>query len=413
MLKYIYSKYIYKKMRTTQVLFDSLQHGKFAFSKQILETTMEVQGPEHLKLLSLLYRLFDEYDQESALIEYAISKYGITKYFSERKAWHDQPLLTKLVPRKPIKNGRFEQLQPIPEILEKMCFVTALDSNYFIFLVSCIESLRHTKHYKDIPICILDCGLTEEHKHYLQTKYGINNIKDPGWDTLIPDNKPQTKNIWEKGVMARSYLQKHFPQFRYHFFLDPDLWIQDETCLHTYVNMCKKYGVGLTPNNEKKYVKEIPQDWHTDMVPEVLARNKELPAICGGATLWDSMHSFMKDVSHFQTEILQEFGWVRCADEMALYDAMFRNNILHPDQLVPDEVHTLSYQSYYLNDAFHGIRFNHLIGLFHLQVNKALFQPIWNRETKTKETRSVLYLDFPWNDKEEIKHLIQQAINLD
>ena len=131
-----------------------------------------------------------------------------------------------------------------------MCFVTGTSSNppYFDLSIQMIESLKATRWYYNVPIKVFDCGLTIEDANYLRSRFGCE-VKDPGWDI---EERHINKNLWGhnpnafKGILARCFLQRHFPEYRYYFWIDADIWIQDENALDRLMHLCEKQGIAGT-----------------------------------------------------------------------------------------------------------------------------------------------------------------------
>ena len=65
----------------------------------------------------------------------------------------------------------------------KKAIVSLSDKNYFEMTVELINSIRRFEESKDISICILDAGLSDEQKLIIQKKA---TIKKANWDIEIP-----------------------------------------------------------------------------------------------------------------------------------------------------------------------------------------------------------------------------------
>ena len=70
--------------------------------------------------------------------------------------------------------------------------VSLADSNYFGLLNELVDSIRTFEKSKDIAICILDAGLTEEQKKILSKK--VDEIKSAEWDIEVSKYKTKGKN---------------------------------------------------------------------------------------------------------------------------------------------------------------------------------------------------------------------------
>src|SRR3989338_11692330 len=138
--------------------------------------------------LSLLYRLFDRYEDEKTVVDLGLASNAVDllPYFAKRKHWFSLDMHSKTAPRQPLHMPRNPLKIPDPEDIKKMCFVTGGDTNYFPLMVEAVESIRATALYKDCDVFIFDCGLTPEQKEYLLTNLSVKAVHDPGWDVDVP-----------------------------------------------------------------------------------------------------------------------------------------------------------------------------------------------------------------------------------
>lgn len=216
---------------------------------QEAETMLQAQP----KALSYLYRLQDKYDEEKLLVERMLSE-SQDNYYVERKLWHDLPFFGKLEERPPLHLPRDPEKTPSQEMLDGLVFVSGADSKYFQLLTELLQSIKATTLYKDIPLCILDCGLTDKERHILLDQFHVKEIRDPGWDI-------QNHHIWVnrnrqrviltsefKAMSARPFLPRHFPGYKYYFWIDADTWLQDERSIDAFLLQCDKQGIGICPS---------------------------------------------------------------------------------------------------------------------------------------------------------------------
>ena len=214
-----------------------------------IEPDVKPTTKEEILDYSYQYQKEWRFEREKRLIEYALTLFPHWKYLHDRLEWHSRPVFhpdpekSKTQPRKPLNFTRDPRYIPKQETIDSMCFVTASGSDqpYFDLSIQLLESIKATNVYKDIPIKILDCGLTPEDADYLRQRFNAE-VKDPGWDVDPALVKPHAKVGW-KGVTARSYLHKHFPGYQYYFWIDTDTWVQNEKIIDRFVCMCEQQGV--------------------------------------------------------------------------------------------------------------------------------------------------------------------------
>ena len=207
------------------------------------------------KFASLSYVLQRQwrFAKEKLLMEKAVVLFREWDYPKKRLEWHNRPVFhkepwsSKTQPRKPLSLLRDPNVIPKPETIASLCFVTAAGSDhpYFELSIQLLESIKASRFYHDVPLKVLDCGLSHADADYLKKRFGVE-IKDPGWDVdpaYINNRKGEGHNGF-KGLTARPYLHKHFPGYQYYFWLDTDCWIQDDRVLDQFVYLCEQQNIG-------------------------------------------------------------------------------------------------------------------------------------------------------------------------
>ena len=91
--------------------------------------------------------------------------------------------------------------------MKKNVIVSLADANYFPLLEELIDSIKRFKESKDVAICILDVGLTDEQKKILLNK--VDEIKLAEWDIEVPQSKVKSRD-WLKSQVSRSIFTKIF-----------------------------------------------------------------------------------------------------------------------------------------------------------------------------------------------------------
>ena len=71
--------------------------------------------------------------------------------------------------------------------MKKNVIVSLADANYFPLLKELVQSVKRFEQSKNVAICILDAGLTEEQKKDLINE--VDEIKSAEWDIEVPDYK--------------------------------------------------------------------------------------------------------------------------------------------------------------------------------------------------------------------------------
>ena len=127
--------------------------------------------------------------------------------------------------------------------MKKNVIVSLADANYFPLLEELIDSIKRFKESKDVAICILDGGLTEEQKKILLNK--VDEIKLAEWDIEVPQSKVKGKD-WLKSQVSRAFLPKYFPNYEKYLWIDSDAWVNDWNCIELYFKACEYGKLGIT-----------------------------------------------------------------------------------------------------------------------------------------------------------------------
>jgi len=121
--------------------------------------------------------------------------------------------------------------------------VSLADSNYFELLNELINSIKKFEQSKNVSICILDAGLTEDQKNKLSEK--IDEIKIAEWDIEVSDYKASGKE-WLKSQVSRAFLPKYFPGYKKYLWIDCDAWVNDWQTVELYFKACENGKLGIT-----------------------------------------------------------------------------------------------------------------------------------------------------------------------
>ena len=127
--------------------------------------------------------------------------------------------------------------------MKKNTIVSLADSNYFPLLDELIDSIKQFEASKDIAICVLDAGLSEEQKNKLLSK--VDEIKSAEWDIKVPESKIKGRE-WLKSQVSRAFLPKYFPNYEKYLWIDCDAWVNDWQTVELYFKACDDNKLGIT-----------------------------------------------------------------------------------------------------------------------------------------------------------------------
>ena len=121
--------------------------------------------------------------------------------------------------------------------------VSLADSNYFDLLNELVDSILKFSESKEVDICILDAGLSDEQKNILTAK--VSEIKKAEWDLEVPGYKVGEKE-WLKSQVSRAFLPKYFPGYKKYLWIDCDAWVNDWQSVELYFKACENGKLGIT-----------------------------------------------------------------------------------------------------------------------------------------------------------------------
>ena len=142
--------------------------------------------------------------------------------------------------------------------MQKNTIVSLADSNYFPLLDELIDSIKQFEASKDIAICVLNAGLSEEQKNKLLSK--VDEIKSAEWDIKVPESKIEGRE-WLKSQVSRAFLPKYFPNYEKYLWIDCDAWVNDWQTIELYFKACDNNKLGITQTIGPGYKITSKVDW--------------------------------------------------------------------------------------------------------------------------------------------------------
>ncbi len=127
--------------------------------------------------------------------------------------------------------------------MKKNVIVSLADSNYFELLNELVDSISSFEERKNVAICILDAGLTEQQRNILSKK--VDEIKSAEWDIDVPAFKVKGRE-WLKSQVSRAFLPKYFPSYEKFLWIDCDAWVGDWNSIELYFKACENGKLGIT-----------------------------------------------------------------------------------------------------------------------------------------------------------------------
>ena len=154
--------------------------------------------------------------------------------------------------------------------MTKKTIVTLADSNYFEMLKELIDSIQRFPQNKDISICVLDAGLTNEQSKIIQSKVYL--IKKANWDIEVPNYKVFNKE-WLKSQVSRAFLPNYFPEFDQFLWIDCDAWVNSWSCIDLYFRACENNKLGITQTMGPGYKIMAKVNWLIGSLAKIKSQN--------------------------------------------------------------------------------------------------------------------------------------------
>ena len=127
--------------------------------------------------------------------------------------------------------------------MKKNVIISLADANYFELLNELVDSVKNFEKSKNVAICILDAGLTDQQRTILSQK--VDEIKSAEWDIEVPAFKVKGKE-WLKSQVSRAFLPKYFPDYEKYLWIDCDAWVNDWNSIELYFKACENGKLGIT-----------------------------------------------------------------------------------------------------------------------------------------------------------------------
>jgi hypothetical protein len=154
--------------------------------------------------------------------------------------------------------------------MKKNTIVALADSKYFELLSELIDSIQRFEQSKEVGICILDAGLTEDQKLKLSQK--VDDIKSAEWDIKVSAFKVMGKE-WLKSQVSRAFLPKYFPGYEKYLWIDADAWVNKWEALDLYFRGSNANKLAISTSADRSYGRVLRADWLIGSIAKVKSQN--------------------------------------------------------------------------------------------------------------------------------------------
>jgi len=222
----------------------------------------------------------------------------------------------------------------------QIIIITAADANYFELVRGTILSVREKPEGANIAIGFFDLGCTPQQLQWLETQ--VNIIQKPDWDFDFPGKNEAPHYL--KGLLARPFLRRYFPNFDIYLWIDADAWVQDWQAVKLLVKGAAKRGLAVVPELDRGYYlaygklpwywEFVYRDYQAAFGEEVAKQLHSYPTINAG------IFALHKDAPHweFWAEYLEE-GLQRhvslMTDQIALNRLVYGTEMFDRTEMLP------------------------------------------------------------------------------
>ena len=142
--------------------------------------------------------------------------------------------------------------------MKKNVIISLADSNYFELLNELVDSITSFEERKNIAICILDAGLTDQQRDILSKK--VDEIKSAEWDIDVSAFKVKGRE-WLKSQVSRAFLPKYFPGYEKYLWIDADAWVNSWDAIELYFKGCENNKLSIATSADRAYGRVLRADW--------------------------------------------------------------------------------------------------------------------------------------------------------
>ncbi|MBE9186360.1 glycosyltransferase [Microcoleus sp. LEGE 07076] len=222
----------------------------------------------------------------------------------------------------------------------QIIIITAADANYFELVRGTILSVREKPESNNVAIGFFDLGCTPEQLHWLETQ--VNIIKKPDWEFDFPGKNAAPHYL--KGLLARPFLRRYFPDFDIYLWIDADAWVQDWQAVELLVKGAAKRGLAVVPELDRGYYlaygklpwywQFVSRDYQAAFGEEVAQQLHSYPTINAG------IFALQKDAPHWElwAEYLEQ-GLQRhvslMTDQIALNRLVYGTEMFDKTEMLP------------------------------------------------------------------------------
>jgi hypothetical protein len=144
---------------------------------------------------------------------------------------------------------------------QRTILITAADANYAEFVKGCLHSVRDKPPGRQLEVAFLDLGCTHQQREDLRSV--VEHVVEPEWEFDFPAR--DTKPAFLRGLLARPFLRRYFPDFEVYFWMDADAWLQDWLAVELFCHGAgRRRGMAIVPEIDRGSARQyggLPAYW--------------------------------------------------------------------------------------------------------------------------------------------------------
>ena len=148
--------------------------------------------------------------------------------------------------------------------------ISLADSNYFNLLNELVDSINRFEQSKEIDICIMDAGLTNDQIKILQKK--VFQIKKAEWDIEVPNSKVKGRE-WLKSQVSRAFIPNYFPGYKKYLWIDADAWVNSWDSIDLYFKGCENKKLAIATSADRSYGRVLRAEWIFGSLARIRSQN--------------------------------------------------------------------------------------------------------------------------------------------
>ena len=219
--------------------------------------------------------------------------------------------------------------------------ITAADAKFFDLAQGCIQSVRAKPEGQRVPFAFFDLGCTEEQRTWLHST--VDFVRQPDWDFSFP-NRPNAPT-YLRGLLARPFLRRYFPDYEVYLWIDADAWVQDWRPVELFLEGARRRrGMAVVPEIDRGSQLQyggLPHYWNQVQGWYALAYGQEVAKeLCSFPMLNAGVFALHQDAPHWKAwektlgDALQRTV-TNITDQIALNFAIYRGGLFNHTELLP------------------------------------------------------------------------------